>query len=155
MANTIITQYPLYNKLPVGQEFMFSIVNSPIVALKKSVKFVAYVYVSDNQPPNTNLDTDLIGTFKTIPNNKGTGIFDFRGLLESYVSPDNLSPNTLTKYKGVAGGGLLQYPIHIIDKFSKQTKVVRYVAFKFTTEYLDENAIPPALVDPSFLLDST
>ena len=147
MANTTITQYPLYDKLPVGQEFMFSIVNSQIVALQKSVKFVAYVYVSDNQPPNTNLDTDLIGIFKTIPNNKGTGIFDFRGLLESYVSPDNLSPNTLTKYKGVAGGGLLQYPIHIIDKFSKQTKVVRYVAFKFTTEYLDTTATPPVLVE--------
>tara|TARA_R110000824_G_scaffold9068_4_gene40933 strand:- start:1389 stop:2825 length:1437 start_codon:yes stop_codon:yes gene_type:complete len=147
MANTIIAQSPLYNKLPVGQEFMFSIINTDTVAIQKSVKFVAYVYISDNQPPNTNLDTDLIGTFKTIPNNKGTGIFDFRGLLESYVSPDNLSPNTLTKYKGVAGGGLVQYPIHIIDKFSKQTKVVRYVAFKFTTEYLDTTATPPVLLE--------
>jgi len=156
MANTIIAQSPLYNKLPVGQEFMFSIINTQTVALQKSVKFVAYVYISDNQPPNTNLDTDLIGTFKTIPNNKGTGIFDFRGLLESYVSPDNLSPNTLTKYKGVAGGGLVQYPIHIIDKFSKQTKVVRYVAFKFTTEYLNETVTPavlaeaPAATSPSY-----
>ena len=75
MAQVSIEQRPLYRVLPIGQQIIFSVAHPTIVATKFKVKFVAEVYVSNTAI--TWSATELIGTFKTTPNNAGVGIFDF------------------------------------------------------------------------------
>ena len=88
---TIIEQQPLYTTLPVGQDLIFSVSNNLIVASQIKVKFIAEVHISSLLPPNTAVATDVVGIFKTTPNNAGVGMFNFRPIIESYVNTDNLS----------------------------------------------------------------
>ena len=99
---TTIEQKPLYNPLPVGQDIIFTLSNSTIVTTYYNVKFVAEVFISGGVPPNTNVNTDLIGTFKAAPNNAGVGMFDFSAVVENYVKADNLISSVLSfsTYKG-------------------------------------------------------
>jgi len=65
---TIIEQEPLYAQLPVGQEVIFVVSNSTIVATQTNVRFIADVYISDTTaiiPTTTSIPT---ATFKTTPN---------------------------------------------------------------------------------------
>ena len=135
---TVIKQNPLYPRLPVGQEMIFSLSNTTIVATQLKTKFVAYVHISDNFPPNVSNTTHLVGAFKTTPNNAGVGMFDFRPLLESYVSPDSLSTYAFSEYK-TNDAGPNPFPIHLIDKYARSKKVIRYVAIKFFIEHLDSD----------------
>ena len=48
---TTITQKPLYNQLPVGQEVIFTISNPNIVALYTNTTFQADVFISNGTPP--------------------------------------------------------------------------------------------------------
>ena len=79
--STIIEQEPLYPLLPVGQEIIFTVSNSAIVATEKQVKFCCEVHISNDVMPNTAVATHLIGFFKATPNNTGVGIFDFRNII--------------------------------------------------------------------------
>ena len=135
---TVIEQKPLYPRLPVGQEMIFSLSNTGIVATQLKTKFVAYVHISDLFPPNVSNTTHLVGTFKTTPNNAGVGMFDFRPLLESYVSPDSLSTFSYSEYK-TNDAGTNHFPIHLVDKYTRSKKVIRYVAIKFGIEHLDSD----------------
>jgi len=135
---TVIEQKPLYPRLPVGQEMIFSLSNTTIVATQLKTKFVAYVHISDLFPPNVSNTTHLVGTFKTTPNNAGVGMFDFRPLLESYVSPDSLSTFSHSEYK-TNNAGTNHFPIHLVDKYTRSKKVIRYVAIKFGIEHLDSD----------------
>ena len=90
----LIDQSPLYDTLPIGQQIIFTVSDPTIVATKLRVKFIAEVRVS-NRAINPNSNDDLIGTFKTTPNNAGVGIFDLRPILETFVSPD-YEPNSTT-----------------------------------------------------------
>jgi len=135
---TVIEQKPLYPRLPVGQEMIFSLSNTGIVATQLKTKFVAYVHISDLFPPNVNNTTHLVGTFKTTPNNAGVGMFDLRSLLESYVSPDSLSTFSFSEYK-TNDAGTNPFPIHLVDKYTRSKKVIRYVAIKFFIEHLDSD----------------
>ena len=90
-SNSTIEQQPLYTQLPVGQEVIFVVSNAPIVSAETKVKYCAEVHISDSTPPNPSVATDLIGVFKTTPNATGVGIFDFRNVVENYVSADNLA----------------------------------------------------------------
>ena len=86
---TIIEQKPLYTQTPVGQDVIFVVSNSNIVSTQTRVKFQAEVHISNTFAPNTAVATDIIGTFKTTPNNAGVGIFNLRSVVENYVSADN------------------------------------------------------------------
>ena len=99
MATTIIQQ-PLYRSFPIGQDVIFTVSNNLIITnpLFTRPKFVAEVYISNGNPPSTSSNTDLIGTFKTTPNNSGVGMFDFRPIIESFVNPDNIGAE-YSKYK--------------------------------------------------------
>ena len=132
---TIIEQAPLYPTLPVGQDVMFSVSNNLIVANQIKVKFIAEVHISSSLPPNTAVATDVIGTFKTTPNNAGVGMFDFRPIIESYVKTDNLSARG-SEYKVV---GASTYPLHIIDKFSLNNNIIKYLTIQFRVQYLDQD----------------
>ena len=132
---TIIQQQPLYTRMPVGQKIIYTVSNSATVATEQRVKFVAEVYVSDEHPPVIGTGNIPIGTFKTIPNNKGVGIFDFTELLSNYVSSDNLCSDN-TSYKKLGQKPEATFPIHLIDRFSLNKNSCRYVAVRFKTEFL-------------------
>ena len=82
-----IIQRPEYNLLPVGQQLIFGVTEDEIVANKFKVKFIAEVYISDF-PINLVVNDAKVGTYKTTPNNRGVGIFDFRPILETFLNPD-------------------------------------------------------------------
>ena len=136
MAAVSIDQQPLYKVLPIGQQIMFSVSNSSIVANKVKVKFVAEVYVSDTAI--TWSASELIGTFKTTPNNAGVGIFNLRPVLESFVSPDN-EPSSKAEYKLVAFQDA-EFPIHLIDKYSLSDNSIKFFAVRFLNEYAETAA---------------
>ena len=135
MANSIIEQEPLYDQLPVGQEVIFVVSNQDAVATQLKVKFCAEVHISKLLQPNPSVSTDIIGTFKTTPNNAGVGIIDLRSIVENYVKSDNMAGQD-SQYKGVVTAGDIRHPLHLIDKFSTNLNVVSYMVIVFYVEYL-------------------
>ena len=57
-------------------------------------------------------------------------MYDFRPIVESFVSADNLAPST-SEFKGVSYNNL---PTHIIDKYALNQNTVRYLKIKFSIE---------------------
>ena len=135
---TTIEQKPLYDELVVGQDVIFSVSNTPIVSGFTGVKIIAEVFISNTFSPNPSLNTDLVGTFKTTPNNAGVGMFDFRPIIESFVSSDNLA-RVGSAYKLSTNTADTNVPIHLIDRYSGNKNIIRYLAVKFTTEYVDSS----------------
>ena len=131
MALTI-EQKPLYTLNPVGQEVIFTVSDLTTVGAYYNVKYVAEVHIStvDIDLATT---TAIVGTFKTTPNNTGVGMYDFRPILESFVSPDNLAALG-SEYKGAATTAITTHPLHLIDKYSLNDNVVRYLKIRFTIE---------------------
>ncbi len=140
-----ILQKPLQTLTPVGQEIIFVVANDTAVANETRVKFVAEVHIGKTIP-NTSTSTDLIATFKTTPNNAGVGIFDFRNILENYVSADNMAANN-SKYKNAVTTDTQRHALHIIDKFSKSINIVRYLAIQFKVEFLGADTTQPNVVN--------
>ena len=135
---TLIQQNPLYDQLVVGQDIIFTVSNSGIVSSEINVKFIAEVHISNNFPPNLAVSTDVIGTFKTTPNNAGVGMFDLSPVLESFVKSDNLAGRSSTyKLNGQSSDSIV--PIHLIDKYSKNRNAISYLAIQFKIEYTDTN----------------
>ena len=133
---TTITQQPLFTQLPVGQEVIFTIANNNIVAQFTNVSFQADVYISNFTPPS--ITGTPIATFKTKPNNTGVGIFDFRQVVESYVSADNLATEG-SSYKSSTTTLIPNHPLHLIDKYSRNTNAMRWLRIEFKTVYVDAN----------------
>jgi len=143
----IIEQKPLYDTFPVGQEVIFTVSNVNIVTTKTRVKFIAKVYISDS-PIVTSTGTALIGNFKTTPNAAGRGMFDLSSIIESYVGSDNLC-NIASSYKGANIGGKNPTPLHIVDKYSRNKNIIKYLAVVFRTEYLNTST-STVVLDNSF-----
>jgi len=144
---TLIEQKPLYTQLPVGQEVIFVVSNNTIVAGFTNVRFIADVYISDTIPTSVTTTSTPTATFKTTPNNAGVGIFDFKQVVENYVSADNMAYNS-SEYKGVSTTDDTPHPIHLIDKYSKNKKGARWLTIQFKTQYTDASGdvvIPEAL----------
>ncbi len=135
---TTIEQEPLYPQLPVGQEVIFVVSNNTIVATQTNVRFIADVYISDTTAISPTTTTVPTATFKTTPNNAGVGIFDFRQVVENYVSADNMAANN-SEYKGTLTTDDTPHPIHLIDKFSINKKGARWLTIQFKTQYIDAN----------------
>jgi hypothetical protein len=151
MAAVSIDQKPLEKTLPIGQQIIFSVSNSGIVANMYKVKFVAEVRVSSSAGINPNVPDDLIGTFKTTPNNAGVGIFDFRPILETFVSPDN-EPSKWGAFKGITANTNM-FPVHLIDKYSLNYNSMKFFHIRFLVEYsLTDTG---AVVDPTDKVDSS
>ena len=138
--STIIQQNPLYDQLVVGQDIIFTVSNTGIVSTEINVKFIAEVHISNDQPPNPSVNTDVIGTFKTTPNNAGVGMFDLSPVLESFVKSDNLA-GYKSDYKLTEQGANSVVPIHLIDKYSRNKNALSYLAIKFKIEYTDANGV--------------
>ena len=143
----IIEQKPLYDTLPVGQEVIFSVSNISIISGNPTtyfnVKFVANVFISEN--PINFAGSELAGTFKTTPNAAGVGMFDFRPIIESFVSADNIAGNG-SPYKIFTTDDNNQFPVHIINKFSTNNNCLRYLAIKFEIEGSTTQDGNPAII---------
>ena len=137
---TLIEQNPLYDQLVVGQDIIFTVSNSLIVSGETNVKFIAEVHISNDLPPNPSLSTDVIGTFKTTPNNAGVGMFDLSPVLESFVKSDNLAGYN-SDYKLTEQGANSIVPIHLIDKYSRNRNALSYLAIQFKIEYTDTDGV--------------
>jgi len=133
---TIIEQKPLYTQTPVGQDVIFVVSNSNIVSTKTRVKFQAEVHISNTFSPNTAVADDVVGKFKTTPNNAGVGIFNLRSVIENYVSADNMA-RIGSSYKGETTTDDKRHPLHLIDKYSGNVNLMRYLVIQFKTEYFD------------------
>ena len=148
---TLIEQKPLYSQLPVGQEVIFVVSNNTIVAGFTNVRFIADVYIAYGAPTAISTTSIPTATFKTTPNNAGVGIFDFKQVVENYVSADNMA-GTQSKYKGTATSDDTPHPLHLIDKYSRNKKAARWLTIQFKTQYTDASGdvvIPEALFQNS------
>jgi len=134
---TQIVQTPQYEQTPVGQEVIFAVSNNTIVATQLNVKFVADVYIVTNTSQITILSTPT-ATFKTTPNNAGVGIFDFSRVVENYVSADNMA-FVQSSYKGITTTNNTPHPLHLIDKYSRNSNALRWLRIQFKTQYTDTN----------------
>ena len=139
----IIKQKPAYPTFPVGQEVIFSVYNHYVVTTQQRVKYIAEVYIDEN-PIVTSSGVGFVGTFKTTPNGAGYGMFDLSSIIESYVNADNMA-NVSSNYKG-AFAGSDPTPLHIIDEYSRNKNIIKYLAVVFKTEYLDTTLTPPVIV---------
>ena len=135
---TTIEQEPLYPQLPVGQEVIFVVSNNTIVANQLNVRFIADVYISDTTPTAISTSSVPIATFKTTPNNAGVGIFDFKQVVENYVSADNMAANQ-SKYKTTLTTDDTPHPLHLINQYSRNKKAARWLNIEFKTQYTDAN----------------
>ena len=135
-AITFIEQTPIFSPLPVGQEIIFVVSNNQLVSQKTKLKFVVKVFISSTTPPDVSVNDDLIGVFKTTPNNAGVGMFNVRNVVENYVNADNMAAEG-SAYKGLPTGDIYRNPIHLIDKFSLSQNSIRYMKLQFYVEYLN------------------
>ena len=137
---TTITQFPKFTYVPVGQDIIFIASNLAILTTPDfiNVKYIAEVHISDGLPVNPAVNTDLVGTFKTTPNNGGVGIFNFRSIVESYLNTDNKA-RANSSFKEVLNSDL-RTPLHLIDKFSGNNNSFRYLFVKFKVEYIDNDS---------------
>jgi len=143
----IIKQKPAYPTFPVGQEVIFSVYNHSIVTTKTNVKYIAQVYI-DKNPIVPNTGVGFVGEFKTTPNGAGYGMFDLSSIVESYVNADNMA-NISSNYKGVFIGTSNPTPLHLVDEYSRNQNIIRYLAVVFRTEYLDRSQTPPVVIRAS------
>ena len=130
MAVTIsIDQEPLYELVPVGFPLIYTVSDATVVAAYFNVSYAAEVYIS--KIPVTFLASELVGTFKTTPNNVGSGIFDFSSIVESYVKADNLAYIQAQFKANPVATATDTFPIHLINKYSRNTNSIVYLKIKF------------------------
>lgn len=129
--NTTIEQALPFIFTPVQQDLIIIVGNGLAVANETGVKFCLKVSF---------IDASLIGNFKTTPNNEGFGVFDVSSIVNNYVSSDNESAGD-AQYKEYGAKGLDGFPIHLIDKYSLQTKALRNIVFAAYTEYTDSTGV--------------
>jgi hypothetical protein len=134
-APSIIEQHPVGLYIPVGQDLIFVVSNQTAVANETRVKFVAEVYIGTSVAAVNPTANTPIGTFKTTPNNAGVGMFDLRNVVENYVKADNMAADG-SAYKTTVTSDSVRHPVHLIDKFSLNTNLCRYMRVRFSVEYL-------------------
>jgi ribosomal protein L21E len=62
-------------------------------------------------------------------------MFDLRNVVENYVKADNMAANG-SAYKTTATSAAARHPVHLIDKYSLNTNLGRYMRVRFSVEYL-------------------
>jgi hypothetical protein len=130
MAVTIsIDQEPLYELAPVGFPLIWVVSDASVVANYFNVSYAAEVYIS--KVPVTFLSSELVGTFKTTPNNAGSGIFDFSSIVEAYVKADNLAYTQAQFKANPVATATDTFPIHLINKYSRNTNSIVYLKIRF------------------------
>ena len=133
-----IKQEPYQSGLltPVGQDLIYVVSNTSVVANETRVKFVAEVYIGTSIAAVTPTGNTPVGTFKTTPNNAGVGMFDLRNVVENYVKADNMAADG-SAYKTTTTSDSVRHPVHLIDKYSLSNNLGRYMLVRFSVEWLD------------------
>jgi len=151
---TLIEQKPLYSQLPVGQEVIFVVSNNTILSnpIFTNFRFIADVYISDTIPTSISSTSTPTATFKTAPNNAAVGIFDFKQVVENYVSADNMAFNE-SQYKGITTTDDTPHPVHLIDKYSRNKKTARWLTIQFKTQYFDTQFNETEVVEENNSID--
>ena len=145
MAATIIKQMPKNGIELVNQDLMFVVSNDQAVANELRVKFCAEVYV--NNIAQTFTASELIGTFKTTPNNVGRGHYDMRSVVEPFCQTDNLATKGAQFKTFTSTPGATQpIPLQVINKFSKSERNACYYKIRFYVEYLGANYLFPDVI---------
>jgi hypothetical protein len=62
-------------------------------------------------------------------------MFDLRNVVENYVKADNMAADG-SAYKTTVTSDSVRHPVHLIDKFSLNTNLCRYMRVRFSVEYL-------------------
>jgi hypothetical protein len=62
-------------------------------------------------------------------------MFDLRNVVENYVKADNMAANG-SAYKTTVTSDSARHPVHLIDKYSLNTNLGRYMLVRFSVEYL-------------------
>jgi len=134
MAQVEIRQQPGSPIMPVGQEIVFTVGEDTVVANMERVRFFAEVHVG-NTMINFSSPDQNIGSYTTVPNNKGGGMFDMRPVLEGFVSSDNKGSTLFagSTYKGASKA----HPIHLIDKISCSDNAIKWFGVMFTVDSQD------------------
>ena len=146
MAVTIsLDQDPLYELVPVGFPLIYTVSDANVVATYFNVKYQAEVYIS--KVPVTFLASELVGTFKTTPNNVGSGIFDFSSIVESYVKADNLAFTKAAFKINTVATATDTFPIHLIDKFSRNTNSLVYLRIRFVAYGATSASVAPIQIN--------
>ena len=127
MALTV-PQQPLISLCPVGQDLIYTATDPAAVASHFNVKYIAEVHMSVD-PINLSFAGDIIGIFKTSPNDAGVGMFNLRTVVESFVNPDNIAIGS--RYKT---GTPPLMPVHLIDSYALNQNIVRYLKIRFRVE---------------------
>ena len=158
-----LIQRPLYRMVATDEEIIFAAQDITIVATKIRVKYIAEVYVSDHS--GNPFSQGRIATLKTIPNDTGTGIFDFSRVLEAYVGPDYLGGKTYssgtpptqhyTQSNGIDYSDTQPHTIHEIDKHSYIPPESMQMCIKFYIEYAEAIGEPLQNTSNSPLLSDT
>ena len=137
---TVIEQRPDFSQSfgsPVGQDLIYVVSNNTIVAQFKKVKFIAEVHISKGAAPNVSIPDNRVGVFKVTPNNAGVGVFNMENIVENFMKPDNIGGSegsVFSNYKGTSGDNA-PHPLHLIDEFSFNDNISRWMAIQFKIEY--------------------
>ena len=112
MAVSVI-QYPFYNQMPAGTDWMYALTSTNTTGNYK-FKFFVDVYIGQ-------FGSQYIIRLKFSPNALGTGIINMSDIFEQYVKTTNLGNATTgneSSFKSVDNIAGSECPIHCIDKQS-------------------------------------
>ena len=126
----VINQKPSQRVLPVGQEILFSIIDSTTLVSHYNIRYFCDVYISES----TKNDAVKVATLKTTPNAAGVGIFDVRRTVESELSPDYFLDVKMSQVLVKGTSGVEGAPIHHATKYSKAIDSTRQFYCKFYTK---------------------
>ena len=129
-TTTIVQALP-FQFTPVEQDLIIIVGCDLAVATEIGVKFCLRVSL---------IDGTRVGNFKTTPNNEGYGVFDVSSIVKNYVAADH-EARKASNYKEYGAKGLNGFPIHLIDEYSVQTKLLRQMQFMAYTEYTDSTGV--------------
>lgn len=116
MAITI-EQEPHSSVMPVGQDVIFSVSDSTVLASHVNVRFFCDIYFSGSAPSSAT----KISTLKTTPNAAGSGIFDLRRTLEAGLSPDYMADRSNAAVSFQGSTTFEEAPIHYIAEYSRSS----------------------------------
>ena len=111
---------------PVEQELIIIASCALCVAAELNVKFVTEVTINND---------NIIGNFKTTPNNAGVGVIDISHIIKNYVSADNIA-GTRSTFKA-NGANDKPFSMHLIDQYSTNTNTCKRVSTKTKVEFTD------------------
>ena len=135
-----ITQEPLFDIVPVYSPIIYTVEDLNIIGSFTKVKYIAEVYIGKDSG-NLVTANNKVGTYKTTPNNKGVGIFDFSNVVRNFVDSDNLgsivakaNASFFSAFK-LTQFNIKRHGIHLIDRYCTNENCLRFMQVEFKVEF--------------------